>query len=45
MALKKQGLSKVETIFDKEGLNLSRFKIPYSFRDVNALIQFRGVER
>jgi len=45
MAQKEQGLSKKETIFGKEGLNLLRFIISYSFRDSNAFIQFRGVER
>ncbi len=45
MAQKEQGLSKVETIFGIEGLNLLRFKIPYSFSDLKALIQFRGVAR
>jgi len=44
MAQKEQGLSKVETIFVKKGLNLLRFKISYSFRDVKSSIQFRGVE-
>ena len=45
MGQKEQGLFKVETIFGKKGLNLLRFKIPYSFGDLKALIQFRGVER
>ena len=31
MAQKEQDLSKIEIIFGKEGLNLLRFKIPYSF--------------
>jgi len=44
MAQKEQGLSKAETIFVKKGLNLLRFKISYSFRDVKSSIQFRGVE-
>ena len=45
MAQKEQDLSKIEIIFGKEGLNLLRFKIPYSFSDLKALIRFRGVER
>jgi len=45
MAQKEQDHSKVETIFCKVGLNPLRFKIPFSFSYVKALIQFRGVER